>query len=74
MRLIIDSNPGMGSVATDPEDGMAILYALNTPEVPVAGITLVQANVPISHSWPNAGHLLDLAGRADVPVLVPPPS
>jgi purine nucleosidase len=68
MRLIIDSDPGMGTAGTDPEDGMAVLYALNTPGITVEGITLVQGNVPISHSWPNVRHLLDLAGRNDVPV------
>ena len=42
MRLIIDTDPGMGTVGTDPEDGMAILYALNAPGVQVDGLTLVQ--------------------------------
>ena len=68
MRLIIDTDPGMGTVGTDPEDGMAILYALNAPGVQVDGLTLVQGNVPISHSWPNAHHLLNLAGCPDLPV------
>ncbi len=47
---------------------MAILYALNAPDVQVDGLTLVQGNVPISHSWPNALHLLALAGHPDLPV------
>ena len=68
MRLIIDTDLGMGTVGSDPEDGMAILYALNTPGVKVDGVTLVQGNVPISHSWPNARHLLTLAGYPDLPV------
>jgi inosine-uridine nucleoside N-ribohydrolase len=68
MRLIIDTDLGMGTVGSDPEDGMAILYALNTPGVEVDGLTLVQGNVPIAHSWPNAHHLLTLAGRPDLPV------
>lgn len=68
MRLIIDTDLGMGTVGSDPEDGMAILYALNTAGVQVDGLTLVQGNVPISHSWPNAHHLLTLAGYPDLPV------
>lgn len=68
MRLIIDTDPGMGTVGSDPEDGMAIVYALNAPDVQVDGLTLVQGNVPISHSWPNARHLLALAGCPDLPV------
>jgi inosine-uridine nucleoside N-ribohydrolase len=68
MRLIIDTDLGMGTVGSDPEDGMAILYALNAPDVRVDGLTLVQGNVPIAHSWPNAHHLLALAGCPDLPV------
>jgi purine nucleosidase len=47
---------------------MAILYALNAPDVRVDGLTLVQGNVPIAHSWPNAHHLLTLVGCPDLPV------
>ncbi|MEI6253446.1 MAG: nucleoside hydrolase [Mycobacteriaceae bacterium] len=68
MRLIIDTDPAMGTLGTDPEDGMAILYALNAPDVQVDGLTLVQGNVPISHSWPNARHLLALAGHPEIPL------
>ena len=48
MRLIIDTDLAMGTVGSDPEDGMAILYALNTPGLQVDGLTLVQGNVPIA--------------------------
>ncbi len=65
---MIDTDPGMGSLGTDPEDGFAILYALGSPGVTVEGITLTHGNVPVSHSWSNANHLLQLAGRPDVPV------
>ena len=68
MRLIIDTDPAMGTLGSDPEDGMAILYALNSPDAQVDGLTLVQGNVPISHSWANARHLLALAGYPDLPV------
>ena len=68
MRIVVDTDPGMGSIGTDPEDGFAILYALASPGVVVEGITLTHGNVPVSHSWPNAKHLLDLAGRSDVEV------
>jgi inosine-uridine nucleoside N-ribohydrolase len=68
MRLIIDTDLAMGTVGSDPEDGMAILYALNTPGLQVDGLTLVQGNVPIAQSWPNAHHLLALAGRPELPL------
>ena len=68
MRLILDPDPAMGTLGSDPEDGMAILYALNSPDAQVDGLTLVQGNVPISHSWANARHLLALTGYPDLPV------
>ncbi|MCZ7537081.1 MAG: nucleoside hydrolase [Acidimicrobiia bacterium] len=66
MRLVIDTDLGMGTAGADPEDGLAILYALRSPSVSLEGLTLVHGNVPVSHSWPNARRLLDLAGRADI--------
>ncbi len=68
MRLVIDTDLGMGTAGADPEDGLAILYALGSPEATLEGITLVHGNVPVSHSWPNARRLLGLAGRPDIPV------
>lgn len=68
MRLIIDTDPGMGSRGADPEDGLAILLALGSPEVHVEAITVVAGNVPTSHSWSNLHRLLALAGHSDVPV------
>ena len=52
MRIIIDTDPGMGTPGADPEDGMAILYALRSPGVTIEGITLVQGNVAVSHAEP----------------------
>lgn len=69
VRLLIDTDPGMGSIGADPEDAMAILYALNSPGVSLEGVTLVHGNVPVSHSHPNAVHLLRLAGRHDIRVV-----
>lgn len=69
MRIIIDTDPAMGSKGGDPEDGFAILLALRSPEVDGVGITVVQGNVPVDHGYPNALHLMELVGRTDVPVL-----
>lgn len=68
MRMIIDTDPGMGTPGADPEDGIAILYALASPGVEVVGITLTHGNVPVTSSLPNVTHLLDLANRRDIPV------
>jgi inosine-uridine nucleoside N-ribohydrolase len=68
MRLLIDTDLGMGTPGSDPEDGMAILYALNTDGVTVEGVSVVAGNVPRAEAWANARHLLDLAGHGDVPL------
>ena len=39
MRIIIDTDPAMGTLGGDPEDSFAIMLALNSPEVTVEGIT-----------------------------------
>jgi purine nucleosidase len=67
-RIIIDTDPAMGSAGGDPEDSFAILLALHSPELVVEGLTVVQGNVPVDHGYANAVHLLDLLGRRDVPV------
>ncbi|MGI9579010.1 MAG: nucleoside hydrolase [Microthrixaceae bacterium] len=69
MRILIDTDPGMGSIGADPEDAMAILYALGAPGVCLEGVTVVHGNVPVAHGHPNALHALRLAGREDIAVV-----
>jgi inosine-uridine nucleoside N-ribohydrolase len=47
---------------------MAILLALASPEVDVLGITTVHGNQTLDKTTANALRVLELAGRADVPV------
>ncbi|MDG2047703.1 MAG: nucleoside hydrolase [Halioglobus sp.] len=68
MRIIIDTDPAMGTLGGDPEDSFAIMLALNSPELTVEGITVVQGNVPAEKGYANAHYLLDLLGRQDVPL------
>jgi inosine-uridine nucleoside N-ribohydrolase len=68
MRIIIDTDPAMGTLGGDPEDSFAIMLALNSPEVVVEGITIVQGNAPAEKGYANARHLLALVGREDVPL------
>src|SRR5688500_5642093 len=68
MDVLIDTDPGMGTLGAEPEDSLAIAMALASPEVTVRAITCVQGNVPVRHSYANATHLLELLGRADVPL------
>ena len=47
---------------------MAILLAFKSPELEVVGLTTVFGNTNIDATTRNALNLLDLAGRADIPV------
>jgi inosine-uridine nucleoside N-ribohydrolase len=60
-KIIIDTDPGV-------DDAMAILFALNSPELDVIGLTTVFGNVYTSQATQNALRLVELAGRADIPV------
>ncbi|XP_077228087.1 uridine-ribohydrolase 2 [Tasmannia lanceolata] len=60
-KIIIDTDPGI-------DDAMAILLALQSPEVEVIGLTTIFGNVYTTLATRNALHLLEVAGRTDIPV------
>jgi len=60
-KLIIDTDPGV-------DDSMAILFALCSPEVEVAGLTTVFSNTDLKQTTLNALRVLEVAGRPDIPV------
>jgi inosine-uridine nucleoside N-ribohydrolase len=60
-RVIIDTDPGV-------DDAMAILLALNSPELKVEALSVVPGNVEAWQGLENALKLVSLAGRCDVPV------
>jgi len=60
-KVIIDTDPGI-------DDAMAILLALNSPELDVQALTVVPGNVPLRQGSENALKLVSLAGRCDLPV------
>ena len=41
LRIIIDTDPGLGEPGSDIDDGFAIAMALRSPELDVAGLTIV---------------------------------
>ena len=59
--LIIDTDPGV-------DDAVAILLALASPEVDLLAVTTVFGNVPLEATTANAGRLLALCDRSDVPL------
>lgn len=61
-KIIIDTDPGQ-------DDAVAILLALASPEeLDVLGIVAVAGNVGLHHNANNARKVVELSGRAEVPV------
>lgn len=61
IRAVIDTDPGI-------DDAVAILHALSSPAFEILGITTVAGNIGIDITTRNAGRILALAGRMDIPV------
>ncbi|MGN9809981.1 nucleoside hydrolase [Micromonospora sp. BQ11] len=70
LRVVIDTDPGLGAPGADIDDGLAIALALASPELVVEGLTIVNGNVDIAAGTANALGLLERLGRTDVPVFV----
>lgn len=60
-RVIIDTDPGI-------DDAMAILLAVNSPELKVEALTVVPGNVEAWQGLENALKIVSLAGRCDLPI------
>ena len=59
--VILDCDPGH-------DDAIALLLALASPELELLGVTTVHGNQTLDKTTANALRVLELAGRADVPV------
>jgi len=59
--VVIDTDPGQ-------DDAVALLVALASPELDIRAVTTVAGNVPLELTTRNALALVELAGRAEVPV------
>jgi purine nucleosidase len=60
-KVIIDTDPGT-------DDAMAIMLALNSPELDVRAFTVVPGNVTAAQGLENALRMVSLANRCDIPV------
>src|SRR5262245_31569805 len=59
--VMIDCDPGH-------DDAIALLLAVASPELELLGVTTVHGNQTLEKTTTNALRVLELAGRADVPV------
>ncbi len=62
ISVVIDCDPGH-------DDAMAILLALASPELELLGVTTVAGNQTLDKTTRNALVTLEIAGRADIPVI-----
>jgi inosine-uridine nucleoside N-ribohydrolase len=60
-KIIFDTDPGS-------DDAMAMMLALNSPELDVRAITVVPGNVTATQGLENALRMVSLANRCDIPV------
>jgi purine nucleosidase len=60
-KIIFDTDPGS-------DDAMALMLALNSPEIDVRAITVVPGNVTASTGLENALRMVSLANRCDIPL------
>jgi purine nucleosidase len=60
-KVIIDTDPGT-------DDAVAIMLALNSPELDVRALTVVPGNVVAAQGLENALRIVSLANRCDIPV------
>ncbi|MCX6552310.1 MAG: nucleoside hydrolase, partial [Acidobacteria bacterium] len=50
------------------DDGMALLFAVKSPELQILGITTVAGNDSMERATSDALRVLEIAGRTDIPV------
>ena len=60
-KIIFDTDPGT-------DDAMALMLALNSPELDVLAVTVVPGNVTARQGLENALRMVSLANRCDIPV------
>jgi len=67
-KIILDTDTGTGTIGEEVDDGLAILLAIQSPELELLGVTEVHGNVNVDQGVANALRILELAGRGDIPV------
>ena len=67
LRVLVDTDPGLGLKYTDVDDGLALFLMLNNPEFELEGITTVFGNSPVRKGYPLVKKYLKMAKREDIP-------
>jgi len=67
MRVLVDTDPGLGLKYRDVDDGLALLLMLNNPKFEIEGITAVFGNTPVNKGFPLIRKYLQLANKPNIP-------
>ena len=65
--VLIDTDNALGTLESDPEDGLAIVMAIQSPELRVRAVTGVFGNCRLESVIANTTMLLREVGRPDIP-------
>lgn len=68
-RVLIDTDPAMGYLFRDIDDGLMLVAALSSPELDVAGITTTGGNIGVGATTRKALEIVEVLSRTDVPVV-----
>jgi len=61
LKIVLDMDPGV-------DDAIALILALNSPELEILGVTTTYGNVSVEKATKNVFRILKLMGRTDIPV------
>lgn len=68
MRVLIDTDPGLGSRYADVDDGLTLFLMFNNPQFfEIEGITTVFGNTPLKKGYKLLEKYLNLANKTDIP-------
>jgi len=67
MRVLLDTDPGLGRTFADVDDGLTLFLMLNNAKFEIEGITTVFGNTAVKVGYLLMKKYLRLAGRLDIP-------
>lgn len=68
MKVLIDTDPGLGKNFADVDDGLALFLMLNNPDFfEIEGITTVFGNTQVKQGYRLLKKYLNLAGKENIP-------
>lgn len=70
LKIILDTDPGLGEPGSDIDDGLAIALALRSLELDLLGLTIVNGNVDALTGTDIARRLVRRLGADGLPVLL----